>query len=99
MSEWDEYIGKDLAIEAALDSGGAAREIEHLRRYRAAYTEAEKRIHARLDFLVLYSQNIEASPGSDRQPLRDKVAQCQSEIEGLRTALLHLDRSLAETMD
>ena len=83
MSEWDEYSGKDLAIEAALDSGGAAREIEHLRRYRTAYAKAEERIRARRDFVAVLVSNAEASPAPDRQPVQDKISRHLAEIEGL----------------
>ena len=99
MSEWDEYSGSDLGIECALDARGAAGEIEHLRRYRTAYAKAEERINARIDFVRTLIDNTEASPAPDRQPVRDRIVQLQAEIEGLKIALIHLDRSLAEAMD
>ena len=98
MSEWDEYTGNDLSIECALDSRGAAGEIEHLRRYRAAYTKAEERIHARIDFVRNLVDNVASSPLEKDAKYR-QIDLYTEQIEGLKIALIHLDRSLAEAMD
>lgn len=96
-SEWDEYSGRELTIEVALDAQGAAREIEQLRRYRDAYVEVETRIRARIDFVQNLVSNVDTS---GRSPDVKEIlsAKYQSEIDGLEIALIHLDRTLAEAM-